>query len=222
MITSNLKHNLINESSISFSCRLHGVPFIVAFLTPTMLILVGNIVAYYFIIRSLLTSGNKVTSDRKKIGFLQVKQGIAIMVLLGLTWLFGILAIGDAKATFQYLFCIFNTLQGWFVFLFFVVLPSGRRRQLQKLGRKKYFTRSKVEHNNLNDASYHFHSKAYSSENNTYSTGISESKDENSSSNKPGLETSLKIIVESDRRSYINLTLDQISEEVRSTLVGYV
>ena len=176
MITRSLKHDLINESSVSFSCRLHGVPFIVAFLTPTILVFTGNIVAYYFIIRSLLTSGNKVTSDRKKTGFLQAKQGIAIMVLLGLTWLFGVLAIGDAKVAFQYLFCIFNTLQGLFVFLFFVVLPSGTRRQLQKLGRKKNSKSSKVKRNNLNGASFHFNNKDYCNENNTYSTSMSESK----------------------------------------------
>ncbi|XP_028399494.1 adhesion G-protein coupled receptor G6-like [Dendronephthya gigantea] len=112
-------------------CRLHGVPFIVAFLAPIVLILVGNIVAFYFIIRSLLTSGAKLTSDKKTTGFQHARRGIAIMVLLGLTWLFGILAIGDAKPVFQYLFCIFNTLQGLFVFIFFVVLPSGTRQNLR-------------------------------------------------------------------------------------------
>lgn len=122
---------MINKIFVPFSCRLHGVPFIVAFLTPTALILVGNIVAFCFIIRSLLTSGTKITSDKKTTGFQHVRRGIAIMVLLGLTWFFGIFAIGDAKPVFQYLFCIFNTLQGLFVFIFFVVLPTGTRQQLR-------------------------------------------------------------------------------------------
>ena len=121
----------------SFRCRLQGVPFIVAFLTPAVVIFVGNIVAFCFIIRSLLTSGTRVTSDRKTSGFLQARQGIAIMVLLGLTWLFGILAIDDAKLVFQYFFCIFNSLQGAFVFVFFVILPSRTRQQLQNLANKK-------------------------------------------------------------------------------------
>ena len=114
-----------------FSCRLYGVPFVVAFLTPVTMIIVGNIVAFCFIIRSLLTSGNKVTSIQKTSGQRQARQGIAIMVLLGLTWIFGMLAIDEAKVTFQYLFCIFNTLQGLFVFIFFGILPSGTRIQLR-------------------------------------------------------------------------------------------
>ncbi|XP_028416707.1 adhesion G-protein coupled receptor G6-like isoform X1 [Dendronephthya gigantea] len=118
-------------------CRLQGLPFIVAFLAPAVVIFTGNIVAFCFIIRSLLTSGTRVTSDRKTSGFQQAKQGIAIMVLLGLTWLFGILAIDDTKVVFQYLFAIFNSLQGLFVFIFFVILPTGTRQQLRKFARKK-------------------------------------------------------------------------------------
>ena len=122
---------------ISFSCRLHGVPFIVAFFTPVTLIILGNIVTFCFIIRSLLTSGAKVTSVRKVSGYQQTRRALAIMMLLGLTWLFGILAIGDAKLAFQYLFCIFNTLQGLFVFIFFCILPTETRRQLRNLFGKK-------------------------------------------------------------------------------------
>ena len=59
------------------------------------------------------------------------------MVLLGLTWLFGVLAIDDAKLAFQYLFCIFNTLQGFLVFVLFCILPDGTRQQLKKFIRAK-------------------------------------------------------------------------------------
>ena len=93
---------------------------------------------FCFIIRSLLTSGAKVTSSIQKVsGYQQARQALAIMVLLGLTWLFGILAIGDAKLAFQYLFCIFNTLQGLFVFILFCILPTETRRQLRNLFGKK-------------------------------------------------------------------------------------
>ena len=118
---------------ISFSCRLHGVPFIVAFFTPVTLIILGNIVTFCFIIRSLLTSGANVTSIQRVSDYQQARRALAIMVLLGLTWLFGILAIGDAKLAFQYLFCIFNTLQGLSVF----ILPTETRQQLRNLFGKK-------------------------------------------------------------------------------------
>ena len=109
------------------------MPFIVAFFTPVTIIIIGNIVTFCLIIRSLLTAGSKVTSIQKKSGYQQARQGIAIMVLLGLTWIFGILAIDDAKVAFQYLFCIFNTLQGLLVFIFFGILPSVTRKKLRNV-----------------------------------------------------------------------------------------
>lgn len=122
---------------ISYSCRLLGVPFIVAFLTPVSLVFIGNIIAFCLIIRSLLTSGNRVNSTRKISGYQRARQCIAITILLGLTWVFGILAIDDAKLVFQWLFCIFNSLQGLFVFFFNCILNTGVRQNLRERIRKK-------------------------------------------------------------------------------------
>ena len=189
---------------LSFSCRLHGVPFIVAFLTPTILILVGNIVAFCFIIRSLLTSGNKVTSDKKTTGCQQAKQGIAIMVLLGLTWLFGILAIGDAKMAFQYLFCIFNSLQGLFVFVFFVVLPNGRRQKLQKLRKRKTRShRRDVQLKKLEENSSQLNKNVYSNTN-TSSSGANEPKCQKPSFDYPVFENPLKSVSDLDEEKKID------------------
>ena len=77
-----------------------------------------------------------LTTLRKTTGCKKARQGIAIMVLLGLTWAFGILAIGDTKMIFQYLFCIFNTFQGLFVFIFFGILPVGTKAKLQNFIQK--------------------------------------------------------------------------------------
>ena len=122
---------------ICFSCRLQGLPFQVAFLAPVLLILAFNFVAFILIIRSLLTSESKVTTDRRTSGITQARRAIAILVVLGLTWLFGALAINDAKLVFQYLFCIFNSLQGLFVFIFYCVLSKDTRKKWKKLSSKK-------------------------------------------------------------------------------------
>ena len=122
--------------SFLYSCRLLGVPFIVAFAAPIAVILVGNIVAFFLIIRSLYSSDNHVNSTRKVSGYQKVRRGFVIIVLVGLTWIFGILAIGEAKLAFQWLFCIFNTLQGFFIFLFFCVPHTGIRQQLRKCFQK--------------------------------------------------------------------------------------
>lgn len=46
----------------------------------------------------------------------------------GLTWIFGYLAIEDARLPFQYLFTTLNSLQGVFIF----VLLVARRRQVRE------------------------------------------------------------------------------------------
>ena len=98
-----------------------------------------NFVVFILIVRSLLTSGNKVTTDRKTSSITQARRSFAILVVLGLTWIFGILAIKDAKLVFQYLFCIFNSFQGLLVFIFYCVLPRDTRRKWKSLcfGKRK-------------------------------------------------------------------------------------
>ena len=118
--------------SFLYSCRLLDVPFIVAFVAPVAVILIGNIVAFFLIMRSLCSSCNHLNSTRNVSGYQEARRGFVIIVLLGLTWIFGILAIGEAKLALQWLFCIFNTLQGFFIFLFCCVSHTGIRQQLRK------------------------------------------------------------------------------------------
>ncbi len=55
-------------------------------------------------------------------------KGIAILTpILGLSWLFGVLAINEDILFFEYLFNIFNCLQGFFVFIFHCVGSSEVR-----------------------------------------------------------------------------------------------
>jgi hypothetical protein len=115
------------------SCRVQGLPFQVGFLTPVVLILVVNSIAFVLIIRSLLTAGSKVAADKRATGLQHARRASAILVVLGLTWLFGILAIRDAKLVFQYLFCILNSFQGLLVFIFYCVLSSETKVKYKNL-----------------------------------------------------------------------------------------
>ncbi|XP_070567270.1 adhesion G-protein coupled receptor G2-like [Ptychodera flava] len=60
------------------------------------------------------------------------------MVLLGLTWAFAIFAVGEASLLFNYLFAIFNSLQGLFIFVFHCAMKKEVRK-----GWKKKFCRGK-------------------------------------------------------------------------------
>lgn len=48
----------------------------------------------------------------------QIRGAFTVMFLLGITWVFGPLAINEAQTAFSYLFCICNSLQGFLIFVF--------------------------------------------------------------------------------------------------------
>jgi hypothetical protein len=54
-----------------------------------------------------------------------LKVGISFLSLLGVTWLFGVLAVDKAAVTFQYMFAICNTLQGVFIFVFHCLMDPS-------------------------------------------------------------------------------------------------
>ena len=101
-----------------YSCRLRGLPFKVAFIIPVSLILSGNFIAFPMILHSLIMSRRNLTAAQNVDRLTQARRATAISVVLGLTWVFGLFAVKDAKFVFQYMFCIFNSLQGLLVFLF--------------------------------------------------------------------------------------------------------
>ena len=50
-----------------------------------------------------------------------------VMVLFGLTWLFAAFTILEATIAFQFIFAILNSLQGFFIFLFYCVIAKDAR-----------------------------------------------------------------------------------------------
>ncbi|KAI2659684.1 Adhesion G-protein coupled receptor G2 [Labeo rohita] len=62
-------------------------------------------------------------------GWQEMRSVAGLTVLLGLTWGFAFFAWGPVNLAFMYLFAIFNTLQGFFIFLFHCALKENVRRQ---------------------------------------------------------------------------------------------
>ncbi|XP_068060601.1 adhesion G-protein coupled receptor G4 isoform X3 [Anomalospiza imberbis] len=98
-----------------------------------------SVVAYFFLIflmntamfitvllqvHSVKTRTQK-TSRFWKRGVLQdLKSAFSLMFLLGLTWGFAFFAWGAVRIFFLYLFSIFNTLQGFFIFVFHCLMKD--------------------------------------------------------------------------------------------------
>uniref|UniRef100_A0A8C2Q8F9 Adhesion G protein-coupled receptor L3 n=1 Tax=Cyprinus carpio TaxID=7962 RepID=A0A8C2Q8F9_CYPCA len=54
---------------------------------------------------------------------------IALLCLLGLTWAFGLMYVNESTVIMAYLFTIFNSLQGMFIFIFHCVLQKKVRKK---------------------------------------------------------------------------------------------
>ena len=113
--------------------------FFGAFLGPIIFaILLFNSVIFVIVITVL------IKHTRKKLGTTDntLQQTVTrllistmgVMALFGLTWLFGVFTVSGASVVFQTLFAIFNSLQGFFIFLFFCVFGrEGRELWLKVL-----------------------------------------------------------------------------------------
>ena len=111
--------------------------FFGAFLGPIFAILIINVVIFVLVTRVIIrhtrSKLDRANEQMKKRTAIRLIIGIAgIMLLFGLTWLFGALTVtgfGSATAStaFQVLFVICNAFQGFFIFLFFCVFNKDAR-----------------------------------------------------------------------------------------------
>ena len=70
---------------------------------------------------------NTADSDRSSEGLLKIKRAFGILILVGITWMFGFFAVADARLVFHYLFAICNSLQGFSIVVFYCVIQRKVR-----------------------------------------------------------------------------------------------
>ncbi|XP_050166684.1 adhesion G-protein coupled receptor G4 isoform X2 [Myiozetetes cayanensis] len=98
-----------------------------------------SVVAYFFFIfltntamfitvllqiHSVKTRTQKRSGVWKRSVLQDLKSAFSLMFLLGLTWGFAFFAWGEVRIFFLYLFSIFNTLQGFFIFVFHCLMKD--------------------------------------------------------------------------------------------------
>ena len=89
---------------------MRRLPFYIRIIVLVVLVIVKN-----FIILALTPPGitkSSIKKHKKEEVMAYVRLAFACSVLLGTAWVFGILAITSPRNVFQWLFCIFNSLQG--------------------------------------------------------------------------------------------------------------
>lgn len=113
-----------------FRCIVSGYGFYFGTLLPSGLVLFLNWIVLFLAMRGMKTDKILYTekNNRQPVTWLEIWRAFLCSVILGLAWTFGFFAIGDVRDIFQYLFCVFNSFQGLFIFLLFVV----KNKEIQK------------------------------------------------------------------------------------------
>ncbi|XP_070567747.1 adhesion G-protein coupled receptor G6-like [Ptychodera flava] len=110
-------------------CWLSRYPFYGAFLAPLCLVIIFNFIVFSLVIYKMcgLNSPSMTKNSEAFSLRIRLRAAIGVTVLLGLTWVFAIFAVGSASLVFNYLFAIFNSLQGLFIFIFHCAMKKEIR-----------------------------------------------------------------------------------------------
>ena len=129
-----------------FSCFLSHIGALMgAFLAPILVVIIFNVVIFIWVCVVLIRHVKGVATRKKdpvssKTIMRMMISISGVLFLCGLTWLFFVLtfSVSGLHETFQILFTVFNSLQGFFIFAFIIfmegfnywkTLSSCKRRQ---------------------------------------------------------------------------------------------
>ena len=92
--------------------------------------LLFNTIAFSLVVKSLLST--RVLNIRQKQGIVHFRRVLGLVVIFGITWLFGVLAVGELRLIFQYLFAITNSFQGFMIFILYCLTDRKVRERLAR------------------------------------------------------------------------------------------
>lgn len=109
--------------------------FIWSFIGPACLIILVNLLAFGVIIYKVFrhTAGLKPEVSCYENIRSCARGALALLFLLGTTWIFGVLHVVQASVVTAYLFTISNAFQGMFIFLFLCVLSRKIQEEYYRL-----------------------------------------------------------------------------------------
>ncbi|GAB1606383.1 adhesion G protein-coupled receptor L2-like isoform X3 [Argonauta hians] len=109
--------------------------FILSFVVPVGIIILINMfmlmLAIYMMHTHANTANSKERSTKEKIkGW--IRAAWILIILLGLTWIFGLFYVNQETLFMAYIFNILNSLQGLFIFIFHCLLNEKVRKEYKK------------------------------------------------------------------------------------------
>ncbi|XP_065370992.1 uncharacterized protein LOC135963143 [Calliphora vicina] len=117
-----------NESTNPL-CYPSGLSFYIGIVLPITLVIIANLVIFVVVIYNILKHpAGSIRHTEKSIAISQIRLLVLLFFLLGFTWIFGLLNAMKAGLVFSYLFCLTATLQGFILFVYFVLMDPVTRR----------------------------------------------------------------------------------------------
>ena len=92
----------------------------VLFGLPVAVLLTANLIFYILTVHSICMASKATKLVQNKSENIRVLLYIKLSAIMGLTWIFGFIATSTQSEVMWYLFIVFNSLQGLFIFLAFV------------------------------------------------------------------------------------------------------
>ncbi|CAC5395629.1 unnamed protein product [Mytilus coruscus] len=117
------------------ACWMALPAFYYAFIIPVGVIMLANIIIFIMILKNLWgrSKGLQSNQSEKKRAMMNLRASLTVLILLGLTWIFGFFTIEKASIVFQYIFTILNVFQGFLIFILFTAREKRVRQNWQKL-----------------------------------------------------------------------------------------
>uniref|UniRef100_A0A8D0H3Y5 Adhesion G protein-coupled receptor L4 n=1 Tax=Sphenodon punctatus TaxID=8508 RepID=A0A8D0H3Y5_SPHPU len=109
--------------------------FIWSFIGPACLIILVNLMAFGVIIYKVFRHTAKLKPEVSCYENIRscARGALALLFLLGATWIFGVLHVIQGSVVTAYLFTIFNAFQGMFIFIFLCVLSRKIQEEYYRL-----------------------------------------------------------------------------------------
>ncbi|XP_073705581.1 adhesion G protein-coupled receptor L2-like [Garra rufa] len=112
--------------------------FIWSFIGPVTFVIMLNLIFLVVTMYKMLKHSTSMKPDSSRLESIRswVFGAFALLCLVCLTWSFGLFFLNDSSVIMAYLFTIFNTLQGMFIFIFHCLLQKKVRKEFGKCFRQ--------------------------------------------------------------------------------------
>lgn len=121
---------------------------IYAFFVPCLAVIISNFVITGLIMRKLFSTRATMSKTKKEKLISGVRSIAILSPVFGLTWLFGVFSFHKSTVLFSYLFVIFNSLQGLFIFILHGIynqnVKKSVKRRVSRMRKERELTTSKM------------------------------------------------------------------------------